>query len=131
MNANLDLWIDLLDEMFVKKLLSPHIELMCTAHQMCYRGIRSAEELRLASPKGGCQSVCTQRPCEHLCLSICHPLHRDHAVEEYWCKLPCTQLCSNGHCCNKLCHQKCECDSQCEFPKLCDHIFGDNKVRKT
>ncbi|XP_046560626.1 NFX1-type zinc finger-containing protein 1-like isoform X1 [Haliotis rubra] len=101
------LWRDILEDLKKKKQVGPTLHLYCQNHQSGTGiNIESPNDFEKA-PDGGCLKPCAFKlKCGHVCSKYCHPYDPEH--KEYLCMRSCTQiLCSKGHPCPRLCHEKC------------------------
>ncbi|OXA52764.1 NFX1-type zinc finger-containing protein 1 [Folsomia candida] len=126
LKANDEEWVTLINKMYKSGYIKPFLSVRCDTHNKVCRDITTAEELSLASPRGGCLEICRWRGCGHECGSVCHPVNTDHCSNgDYLCRETCQLICCNGHHCILPCYHDCVCEWGCIFLRNCGHPLED------
>ena len=102
------LWGKIIADMRNQGNLGSHLKLVCQNHPQNVIEASRAEDFEKA-PEGGCEETCLMRmpDCEHLCVSVCHPIDVEHK-EKFACQQPCTKLiCDLRHNCWRRCSEEC------------------------
>ncbi|XP_022092100.1 NFX1-type zinc finger-containing protein 1-like isoform X2 [Acanthaster planci] len=102
-----EIWAKIVATLEDENQIGFSLPLVCQNHPDKITPVATADDFKTKVPCGGCDGPCEYRlPCGHVCASLCHPDHSNHA--EYKCCKPCTMKCDRGeHPCPLLCHEQC------------------------